>query len=149
MAIDKFNPIGELISLQDRMNSLLKDALSSASLTNDRSGLTWSPPVDFFETEETFVLMAEVPGLESEEVDIKIEDNSLIFSGERSVRKDQDQREYYRRERFQGKFRRTFNLPAAVQTDRISAELKTGILKITLPKAIKSGGRSVQVKINP
>jgi len=145
MGFDKFNPIGELIALQDRMNNLLTDALSSATLANDRTGLTWSPPVDFFETENAFFLVAELPGLVSDDVDIQIEDNLLILSGNRH--RIQKERQYYRRERFQGNFRRTFSLPAEVQMDAIAAEMKNGILEVKLPKSSKSGGKKLKVEI--
>ena len=146
MGFEKWNPLGELVSLQDRMNKLLKDALSDAALTNDRSGVTWSPPVDFFETDDSFYVVAELPGMQSEDIDVQIDDNSLLLSGTRGEG-DKKEREYFRKERFHGSFQRKFSLPAEVRMDSIDAKFKHGVLEIKLPKSAQAGGKSLKVQI--
>ena len=109
---NKWNPFGDLAALQDRMNSLLKEALSAASLVNDQRGLSWSPPMDFFETNEAYEIVAEIPGLDHDQIDLKIEENIVSISGKRSLRVDEGT--YFRRERSMGEFVREFSMPTSV-----------------------------------
>lgn len=147
MAIDKWNPIGDLIAIQDRMNNLLKDAMNAANLANDRSALAWSPPIDFLETEEAFIVVAELPGLDSEDLDINIEDNVLTLAGGRKAKAAQKKRDYFRHERTMGSFKRYFNLTAPVKASDISANLKNGVLEITVPKSTKNLGKALKIEI--
>ena len=143
--MDKWNPLGDLIALQDRMNNLLKEALSSSGLANDQRGLSWSPPVDFFELEDSLVLIAELPGLAAQDIEINVEDNTLRLTGAREPKADQNH--YYRRERSRGRFTREFNLPVAVRVNDIVAQLKQGVLEVVLPKSAREDGKPVKVTI--
>lgn len=150
MAVEKWNPIGDLIALQDRMNNLLKEALSAASVANDRSANAWSPPMDFFETEEAFHVVAELPGLKRNDIDIRIEDHQLIVTARNPApaKPNKDAKpSVYRRERSFGDCARTFALPSAVRTDAIQAEFRHGVLEVSLPKAARSSARPVKVDI--
>ena len=147
MPVEKWNPIGDLIAIQDRLNNLLKDALSLANMSNDRGQLTWSPQFDFFETDEAFFVVGEIPELKAENLSIDVENGTLVIAGTRPKMKNADQRRYYRKERPDGTFRRTFNLSAPVMAAQISAHLQEGVLEVCLPKSTKIGGKSLKVKI--
>ena len=148
MAIEKWNPIGDLISLQDRMNNLLKEALGAASVANDRSSLAWNPPMDFFETDDAYVVVAELPGLNVSDIDIQIEDHNVVLTATHPSPSHKDGKtNFYRRERTFGTCKRSFALPSSVKTDGIKAEFTHGVLEIVLPKAERSGGKPVRVSI--
>jgi HSP20 family protein len=148
MAIEKWNPIGDLISLQDRMNDLLKEALGAASLANDRSSLAWNPPMDFFETDEAYVVVAELPGLKVSDIDIQIEDHNLVLIATYPTpARANGKSTFYRRERTFGTCKRSFSLPSPVKTGSIKAEFTNGVLKIVLPKTERAAGKPVRVSI--
>jgi HSP20 family protein len=150
MAIEKWNPLGDLIALQDRMNNLLKDALGAANVVNDRSNLAWNPPMDFFEIDDAYLVVAELPGLKKSDIDIKIEDNNLVVTvaNPAPAEKTVSKRNFYRRERSYGTCKRSFNLPSSVKTGEIDASFKQGVLEVRLPKAGRSTSKSVTVNIH-
>src|SRR5262245_60311163 len=115
------------------MNDLLKEALVGANVVNDQRGLNWSPAVDFVETDESFVIIDELPGLSSDEIDLKVEGQVVTLSAERQTQPQN--LTFYRRERSTGTFSRSFTLPSAVEAGRISARLQQGVLEVVLPKS--------------
>ena len=107
----------------------------------------WTPAVDIIEKGEDLVIRAEIPGVDRDAIDVKVEDNTLILSGERVRETESDQTQEYRRERAYGSFVRSFGLPKTVDAQRISASYKNGILEITLPKAEEARPRKVDIKV--
>lgn len=105
----------------------------------------WSPSVDIYETPTSFVLTAEVPGVNSSEIDIKIVDNNLILRGERRWERDVHGETVHRLENSYGKFERTFTLSETIDAERISAQLQRGVLRVELPKR-EQAGRQIQIK---
>jgi HSP20 family protein len=102
---------------------------------------TWSPMVDIYETAASFVLTAEVPGLKSSEIDVKVVDNTLILRGERRWEGEGEQ--FHRLESSYGKFERQFGLSERIDVDGITAELQRGVLKLVLPKR---AARQIQIE---
>jgi HSP20 family protein len=107
---------------------------------------TWTPAVDIFEQGDDLVIRAEVPGLEKDDVDISIENNTLVLSGERKREAEFDERDAYRLERSFGVFTRSFILPITVDCARISASYKNGVLELTLPKAEQAKQRKIEIR---
>jgi HSP20 family protein len=105
----------------------------------------WTPAVDIYETSVNFVLTAEVPGVQSSAIDIKVVDNTLILRGERPWERDVHGENIHRLENSYGKFERTFTLSETIDAEQISAELEQGVLKVVLPKREKAG-RQIQIK---
>lgn len=95
----------------------------------------WAPPVDIYETDEAFVLKAELPGFTKEDVDIKIQGNQLILRGERKRETEAKEEQYHRIERAYGRFKRAFWLPTTVDSEKIQATFKNGVLELRLPKS--------------
>ena len=97
----------------------------------------WTPPVDLYETASEFVLTAELPGLSRTEIDIHAEEYRIMIRGARGAASGGELpcEQYHRVERGHGRFSRAFTLPEAIVIDRVSADLKDGILTVTLPKA--------------
>jgi HSP20 family protein len=107
---------------------------------------SWSPCVDIFETENEVVIKAELPGMESKDIDIKLSNNVLMLGGDRRFEKDTKTENYHRVERSYGTFTRSFSLPAFVDDSKVHAEYKNGLLRIVLPK--KEQDRSKEIKIS-
>ena len=106
----------------------------------------WAPVVDIFEKGDDLVICAEVPGLELDDVDISIENNTLVLRGERKRKTEFDERDAHRLERTFGFFTRSFTLPKTVDSDRISASYKNGVLELTLPKVEQAKLRKIEIK---
>ena len=113
----------------------------------DLSVRTWAPAVDIFENDDDLIFRAEVPGVERDALDVKVEDNTLILSGERVRDEEQDQGQAYRRERRHGSFVRSFLLPKTVDPSRISAAQKNGILEVRIAKAEEAKPRQIEIKV--
>jgi HSP20 family protein len=116
-----------------------------ASTSEDSYG-TWAPAVDIFEQGDDLVIRAEVAGLEKDDVDISIENNTLTLRGERKRDTEFDERDAYRLERSFGVFTRSFTLPKTVDSARISASYKNGVLELRLPKAEQAKQRKIEIR---
>ncbi len=147
MAVVKWDPFRDLISIQDRMNRLFEQTLSRSRGEEGVSPTTWTPAVDIYETADTIVMKAELPGVAREDVQIQINENTLTLQGERRFAKDVREESYLRLERAYGSFHRSFTLPATVHQDKIRAVLKDGVLELTLPKAEDSKPKRVSIEV--
>jgi len=126
----------ELARIQDRINSLFEQALLPADYEERDGGLglpgTWAPAVDVLETEDSYLLFAELPGVAREDIDLKVQDRRLELSGRRQSLGES--RNFLRMERSYGPFRRAFDLGVPVDTDSITASFERGILRVAIPK---------------
>lgn len=137
------SPLRELARLENEINRIFKELVPEEKL--ETQVVSWSPRVDIYEKDNNLIIEAEVPGARKEDIEVKIKDNSVVIKGE--VKKEEDKKEenYYRSERFYGKFERVFTLPADVKTEEAKASFENGILKLTIPKA--TGAKEVKVEI--
>jgi len=149
MAIVRWDPFRDLMNLQDRMNRLFDQTLSRTRGDEDEglTASTWAPAVDIYETADSVVLKAELPGVNRENIDIQVRNNTLTLKGERKFEREVKDEHYLRIERSYGAFQRVFSLPGVVQRDKIKAVFKDGVLEVTLPKAEEA--KPKQVKIDP
>ncbi len=147
MAVVKWDPFRDLLSIQDRMNKLFEETVSRSRAQEGIAASTWSPAVDIYETLDTIVLTAELPGLTREDIEIEIRDNTLILKGERRLAKDVQEENYLRIERAYGVFQRSFTLPATIQQDKIRAVFKDGVLELTLPKADGARPKKIAIEV--
>lgn len=145
MAIIRWDPFRDLITLREKMNRLFEEAFTSRGEEKDLVASTWTPSVDIYETEHALILSAEVPGIDEKDIEIKIEDNTLTIKGERKFEKETKEENYHRIERAYGSFYRSFSLPHYIDQDNIEAEHENGILKITMPKKAELKPRKVKV----
>ena len=106
----------------------------------------WAPAVDVHESEEAYVFSAELPGLDKDDVSITLEKNVLTISGERKFEDEADRDNFRRIERAYGNFSRSFTLPSQVEQNKVSAEFKNGLMKITVPKAEQAKPRKIDIK---
>jgi len=145
MAIIKWDPFRDLITLREKMNRLFEDAFTSRGEEKDLVSSAWTPAVDIFETENELILTAEVPGIDEKDIEIKIEDNTLSLKGERKFEKETKEENYHRIERAYGSFYRSFTLPNYIDQDKIHAEHENGVLRITMPKKSELKPRKVKI----
>jgi HSP20 family protein len=148
MAIVRWEPFRDLVTLQDRMNRIFDDAFRGNRGTQDDWALggSWAPSVDIYEHNGNLVLKAELPGIDPKDVDVRVENNVLTLRGERKLDNEVKQESYHRVERTYGSFSRSFTLPNVVDTDKIKAEFKDGLLQLVLPK--KEEAKPKQITIN-
>jgi HSP20 family protein len=121
-----------------------EDAISRM-LSEPRGARPWSPAVDIYETENELVLHADLPDVKLDEIDVRVENQTLTIKGERKFEKNESARGYHRIERNYGTFTRSFTLPTSVDAEKVAAEFKNGVLTVTLPK--KEAAKPRQVKI--
>jgi HSP20 family protein len=130
MALVRWEPAGELTSLQGEMNRLF------STFFDDNGGSTrrWAPAMDLLEKDDHLVLKADLPGLSEDDVRIEVQDNVLTVSGERKTEREEKGQGYYRVERAFGSFSRSVTLPQGVDSDKIDATFDKGVLEVRIPK---------------
>jgi HSP20 family protein len=133
MTLEKWEPFRDLMAMQDRMTRLIGETLSRIGKEDIVRGV-WSPPVDIFERGNEVVLKVDLPEVTQDEIDIRVEGNTLTIQGERRFIKDASEENYIQIERPYGTFRRTFNLPRMIDQEGIKASYKDGVLRIVLPR---------------
>ncbi len=149
MAIVRWDPFRDLMTLQDRMNRMFDESLRGRGGEDEWSlGGSWAPVVDIYEAEGDIVLKAELPGIDPKDVDIRVENNVLSLRGERRVDKEVKKESYHRVERTYGAFARSFTLPNLVDTEKIKADYKDGVLTLVLPKKEEAKPRQIQVSVS-
>ena len=144
----RWEPFKDLLSLQDRMNRLFEESLArgTAKQPEERPS-QWSPSVDILETEGEIVLLAEVPGVDLENIELQIRDNVLTLRGERTFENTLKKEHYFRIERAYGSFSRSFTLPSTIQQEHVQARLKDGILEVRMPKRTQGTSRAIAVEV--
>jgi HSP20 family protein len=145
MAIIRWDPFRDMVTLREKMNRLFEDYYPARTEEKDMVSSTWAPSVDIYESENELVLTAELPGIKDDDIEIKLEDNTLTIKGERKFEKETKEENYHRIERSYGSFFRSFTLPAYIEQDKIEAENENGVLKIMLPKKMEAKSRKVKV----
>jgi HSP20 family protein len=145
MAIARFDPFRDLAVLHDRVNRLFGDAYGARE-----EGVlsSWVPSVDIFENEKKeLVIKAELPDVRKEDVAVTVENNLLTLSGERKVDSEVKKEHYHRIERSFGNFSRSFSLPVTVDTGKIGADFRDGVLTIRLPFREEAKPRSININV--
>ena len=147
MALLKWDPFKDLLTIQERMNRLFDETLSKVRLSDqDIRGGGWSPPVDINETEEFIILRAELPGMDKKDIEVEANDNILTLKGERRFEKNVQEENYHRMERSYGNFHRVFTLPYKVNEEGIKARYRNGILEIVLMKVQEQKPKYIKVE---
>ena len=144
MTLAKWEPFRDLMAMQDRMTRLFDETLSRIWKEDAARGV-WSPLVDIIERENEIVLKIDLPEVVQSEIDIKVEENTLIIQGERKFVKETSGENYIQIERPYGTFRRIFNVPGMINYEKITASYKDGVLRVTLPKRGENYPRRVLV----
>jgi HSP20 family protein len=142
MAISRWYPIREMATLQNRVNSLFQDF---AGENDPVTTAAFAPAVDVYENAEKVVLKLDVPGIKEEDLDIRVENQTLTVRGERKFEQEEKEENFHRIERRYGSFYRSFSLPTSVDTENVQASYEAGVLKLELKK--KASAQPKQIKI--
>ena len=146
MNLVRWNPLGEMTTMQNRINRMFNAPYWPAGRMDYKTGMgMWNPAVDLYEKDDHFVIKAELPGVDKKDISIDLKDRVLTLSGERSYENEVKEDSHYRRERSCGKFQRAFTLPADVDSDKIKAEFKDGLLQIEVPKPEEQKPKQVTI----
>ena len=142
-----WNPFQEFENLLERYN---KSGGAMRPATNsDLSFADWSPSVDIEEDAERYLIKADLPGVEREDIDVKLENGMLSIRGEKTTETETDKGgKHHRRERFHGTFARSFTLPDSIDADKVDATYKDGVLTLAIPKVEKEKPKSIDIKIS-
>jgi HSP20 family protein len=142
----KVDPLREFALMQDRLNRLFGNAYVRDEDTGFRG--SWVPPVDIYETEKhDLVLRAELPGMSREDIEVTVENGTIVIKGEKKFDPAVKEEHYRRVERTYGTFHRSFTLPTTVDAGKVSAEFKNGVLTVTLPFKEEAKPRTINVDV--
>ena len=149
MAIVRWEPFKELEAMQDRINRLFNETLFQGKEGKERGHFMsqWSPNVNVFEDKDHISIEADLPGMEQKNIEINIQNNVLTFKGERRIEREENQEGYLRVEKNYGVFSRSFDIPASVNAEKVSASYEKGVLKIHLPKQEEARPKQITVKV--
>jgi HSP20 family protein len=139
------SPLADVAVLQNRLNSIFSDFARTEGEQESLAMGNFVPPVDVYEDAHQLVLTLEVPGIKQEDLDVRVENQTLTVKGERKFEKDQKEENFHRIERRYGTFTRTFTLPQTVDTGAVTASYDAGVLRIALAK--KEAAKPKQVKV--
>ena len=140
------NPFRELFDLQRGINQLFDASL--ADRQDEEVALkAWTPAVDIYEDENSFLIKLDLPEINRDDVKVNLNENTLSISGERKVENETKRENYQRVERSYGQFYRSFTLPPNVNIEAISAQFKDGVLRLTLPKREEAKPKQIEVKV--
>jgi HSP20 family protein len=144
--LTRWDPFREFTTLQDRMNRLFQDSYGNQGREEALATSSFAPAVDVYEDEHKITLKIEVPGIDENDIDIRVENNLLTVHGERKFEKEEKEENYRRVEREYGSFTRSFTLPNTVDPENVQANYEKGVLKIKLAK--KAEAKPKQIKVN-
>jgi HSP20 family protein len=145
MALIRWEPVRELNTIQNEMNRLFNTFFEGGPGNGGAQLRRWLPAMDLVETQDDFVLRADLPGLNESDVKIELEDNVLTISGERKSEHEDRREGYYRVERSFGAFQRSLTLPEGVDPEAINANFDKGVLEVRIPKPEQRKPRKVTI----
>lgn len=145
---DWWDSFTDLENIQMEMNRLFNSSLSR----EDRRevGLldgVWSPAVDIYDSKDSILVRADIPGLKKEDIEVSVQADTLVIKGEKKQEKEVKEKDFVRIERFYGNFQRAIRLPSEVDTGRVDATYKNGVLELMLPKSEKAKPKQIKLEI--
>ena len=149
MSLMRLYPTREASTLREGMNRMIDELFRTT--VQGENGLTstaWTPAVDIYETDNEVVLKADLPEVDEKKIDIHVENNVMVLSGEREISKETSEENYLRVERRYGSFSRSFTLPSNIDRGRITAKYSDGVLRVVLPKREESKPRQIDIEVD-
>lgn len=146
MAVSRWDPFRDLMSIQNELNRLFGRTYAGGGESGGTSTGAWVPPMDIYETGDRFVVHVELPGIEPDSVDLSVEDNVLTVRGERRFYDEVNEESFHRVERRYGAFSRSLTLPQTADAERIEASFDKGVLTIGVPKVEQAKPKKIQIK---
>jgi HSP20 family protein len=147
MAIVRWDPFDTFLGAQEEMNRLFRGGWLRGAGGEPAEAGAWVPAVDIYETEGSLVVEAELPGVDSKDIDVSIDEGVLTLKGERRLEKEVKEENYHRVERAYGMFQRSVRLPSDVDADAIKANFDSGVLKVSVPKVEPKKPKSIPIEV--
>jgi HSP20 family protein len=144
MALVRWEPVREISSIQSEVNRLFNTFFDTPVTASERR---WIPAMDLVESEDHFVLRADLPGLMQDDVDVELEDRVLTVSGERKAEHEERNEGYHRVERAYGRFSRSLTLPEGVDAEAVEAHFENGVLEVRIPKPEQRKPQRVAINV--
>jgi HSP20 family protein len=144
MAIARWDPFREVVTMQNRLNSLFRDMNDADSQLTTAA---FVPAVDIYEDDKKVMLKLEVPGVDEKDLDVSVENNTLTVKGERKFESEEKEENFHRIERRYGSFYRAFTLPNTVDTENVAASYNAGVLKLELKKKAEAQPKQIQINV--
>ena len=141
--LTRWDPFDELLDIQRGINRIFSRGVDREF---DRGDRAWAPVVDIYEDENSVVVKAELPGMDEKDIEISVDDSTLLIRGEKKTEEEFKEENYHRIERAYGTFQRVLSLPTSVDTDKVEAVYKDGVLEITCPKLEDVKPKKIEVK---
>lgn len=145
MAIERWDPFSEMLTLRDAMNRLFEESFVRPGQAMTQSMGRLGMPIDLRETDDQFIVEATLPGVKPEDIDVTVQGNQLQIQAEQKQDEERKNERYHIRERRVGRFARTLSLPTSIRADQVRCEFRDGTLIVTLPKAEEARPRHIQV----
>ena len=142
--IVRWDPFREMFSLRDEIDRLFNEFLGRVPAETEGG---WLPAMDVEETDDAFIVTAEIPGMSKDEIKLSLQGDSLVIQGEKKREKEEKDRTFHRIERVFGKFQRVITLPTKVDADKVKASYKDGVLTITLPKSEEVKPKEITISV--
>jgi HSP20 family protein len=152
MLISRWEPFRGLATMQHGLNHIFNGGFSHGwepPFRGEGAGeRVWKPAMDILETDRDLVFKVELAGVDPNDVEVRVEDNTLYLNGNRKLEKDAKDQKYYHVERFFGSFARSFTLPHSVDSEKVAAEYRDGVLTLTLPKKEAAKPKTIKISVS-
>jgi HSP20 family protein len=140
------SPMANFRRLDQQMQDMFERFASEYPTAFGPEGRTWAPALDVVDRKDEVLVRADLPGLEQKDVHVELQDHTLLLRGERTENREEKEGDYYCCERWEGRFDRTIPLPAEVDTNKINATFKNGVLEVHLPKTKEARGKKIEIR---
>jgi HSP20 family protein len=147
MTLLRWKPFGDLVSMHSKINRLFDDAFGDLGKDHETFA-SWFPATDIYETKKDYVFRLEVPGLAKDDINVELNNNTLTIKGEKKEDKEVKKEDYHRVESFSGAFSRSYTLPRNVDSKKIKANMKDGILELHIPIAEEAKSKSISINVD-
>jgi HSP20 family protein len=147
MSIIRWQPFSELLGMYDRVNRLFEEEYLPESKKSGVGMMFWSPQTDIYETKESYVVKMELPGFAKSDIRVEFSNDTLMVRGERKQEEEIKKEDFHRLERSYGVFQRSFTLPKNIDGGKIDANLRDGLLVLTIPKAEEAKTKAIPISV--
>ena len=147
MTLVRWKPFGDVMNLHNQINRLFDDRFFGEREDVSHATSSWSPVTDVFETKDEYVFKLEVPGMDKDDISVEFIGDNLSIKGEKKEEVEVKKESYHRIESYSGNFCRSFNIPKNVNTEKIKASMKSGVLQLRIPKVEAAKAKSIQIDV--
>ena len=147
MELIPWKPFAELGTFRKEMDRLWDRFFGEMPVAARRIGEEWLPTTDVSETKDSFLVKAELPGLETKDIEVSVSGDFLVIKGEKKQEKEEKDEQHHAVERYYGSFQRSYRIPPNVNIEKIDAAFEKGVLKVTLPKTEEAKKKEISIKV--